>query len=274
MSTDPERFLTRLGTVTEVSMRIALWREYFTHQHPDDALRLVQHILAAQRVHHPHASPALLALARLIQEDADIVQKALLSAAIVAQDDEVVQLLSQWKPVRVAHRTQLRPPALKHDREITLGERRSWARSRDRDVLTRLLMDPDPVVIRNLLKNPRLLERDVLRIASAQPVAAEVLSEIFRSDHWCGRPSVQLALLQNPYTPPDLARSLLELLDSVGLKSLVDATQIHPALRRAARIRLAEQAGPRTVPGNPYDDAWVAELLESRVEDGQGDNDT
>ena len=130
-------------------------------------------------------------------------------------------------------------------------------------------MDPDPVVIRNLLKNPRLLERDVLRIASAQPVAAEVLSEIFRSDHWCGRPSVQLALLQNP-TPPDLARSLLELLDSVGLKSLVDATQIHPALRRAARIRLAEQAGPRTVPGNPYDDAWVAELLESRVEDGQG----
>ena len=79
---------------------------------------------------------------------------------------------------------------------------------------------------------------------------------------------------KNPYTPPDLARSLLELLDSVGLKSLVDATQIHPALRRAARIRLAEQAGPRTVPGNPYDDAWVAELLESQVEDGQGDNDT
>ena len=35
------------------------------------------------------------------------------------------------------------PLALKHDREITLGERRSWARSRDRDVLTRL-RGPDP----------------------------------------------------------------------------------------------------------------------------------
>ena len=42
-------------------------------------------------------------------------------------------------------------------------------------------MDPDPVVIRNLLKNPRLLERDVLRIASAQPVAADVISEIFEA---------------------------------------------------------------------------------------------
>ena len=40
-------------------------------------------------------------------------------------------------------------------------------------------MDPDPVVIRNLLKNPRLLERDAPSDRERTVRIAEVLSEIF-----------------------------------------------------------------------------------------------
>ena len=49
------------------------------------------------------------------------------------------------------------PPApLDRDeqRELTLGHRKSLARSMDRDVLLRLLRDPEAAVVRNLLENP------------------------------------------------------------------------------------------------------------------------
>jgi hypothetical protein len=43
-------------------------------------------------------------------------------------------------------------------RPLTLGERKSLARSWDRNVLTRLLIDPNHDVVALLLQNPRITE--------------------------------------------------------------------------------------------------------------------
>jgi len=255
-------------------MRIALWREYFSDAHPENALKTVQYIMAARRENRTHAGVAMLALGRLIQSDPALVRKALLGAAAVAQDADVLSLLTQMEPVKIAHRTQLRAPALNTDRDTTLGERRSWARSQDRDVLTRLLLDPDPGVIQNLLTNPRLLERDVLRIASAQPVSSEVLKVVFESDKWGQRKAIQAALIQNPYTPPELGRSLLELLDEVDLKSVLNARQIHSDLREGARDKLRTRRQTHNDAVQVLEDEWVSELLARRHDESGGDEGT
>ena len=62
-------------------------------------------------------------------------------------------------------------------RPLTLGERKSLARRPDRAMLDRLLHDPHPDVIRRLLRNPRLTEDDVVRLAARRPGRPEVLVE-------------------------------------------------------------------------------------------------
>jgi hypothetical protein len=53
---------------------------------------------------------------------------------------------------------------------LTLGERKSLARAPNKKrLLDKLLHDQDPTVIANLINNPRLTERDILKIASKRP---------------------------------------------------------------------------------------------------------
>ena len=52
---------------------------------------------------------------------------------------------------------------------LPLGMRKQAARTRDRDLLDRLLRDRDPSVIAQLLLNPRLREQDVITIAAMRP---------------------------------------------------------------------------------------------------------
>jgi len=63
-------------------------------------------------------------------------------------------------------------------RPLTLGERKSLARRSSRFALDRLLRDPHPDVIRNVLVNPRLTEDDVVRLAARRPAFPDVLGEI------------------------------------------------------------------------------------------------
>ena len=158
------------------------------------------------------------------------------------------------------------------EREITLGERRSWARSHDRDRLSLLLLDPDPIVIRNLLVNPKILERDVLRIASAQPSTAEVLREVYTTPRWSCRRQVQMALVQNPYTPLDIGRPLLELMDEPALREVCSAQSIAVELRAFAQARLRRQFDGETASIALSDDEWIEGLLSRRESKGRTDD--
>ena len=251
-------------------MRVALLREFLERHHPDDNLGLICFILEQKASRHQATQVALLALSRLLQEHRPLVEKKLLVAAVAAQEQTVVDLLMERRPAKEIAPAEIRIPRILPDRDITLGERRSLARSHDRDVLSRLLTDPDAGVISILLQNPRILERDVLRIASGQPNRADVLIAVFTDDRWCHRRQVQLALMQNPYTPSDVSRSLLELLDESGLREIAAARSIDPDIRIAAHKRL------RSYPmGSPIDEAavnsqWVMDLM-ARREDSSGD---
>ncbi|MDD9944998.1 MAG: hypothetical protein OXU20_28405 [Myxococcales bacterium] len=143
----------------------------------------------------------------------------------------------------------LTPPALEPEQEeaafqvpdfgagrpLALGERKSLARRRDRDLLARVLRDPHPDVIRIVLLNPTVTENDVLRLSSRRPVRAEVLREVFRSPRWIVRYPIKLALTLNPYAPLDVRLQLAPHLTTPDAERVLGGANLPHALETACR---------------------------------------
>jgi hypothetical protein len=200
---------------------------------PHEAVALLgQLIRRADRRSDPEAA-ALEGLLRAVRQLLDeAVAEALLHAA--GDDLEVQALFSTTAPAR----------NFDHDREEwidremrarTLGERRSLARTRDRDLLARLATDQDPTVVRHVLQNPLCTEREVLVAASRRPQRPDVLEEIFRSRRWSPNRRVRRALALNPYSPPSLASAALALLTAPDLREVANDLTISQDVRVQAR---------------------------------------
>jgi hypothetical protein len=119
--------------------------------------------------------------------------------------------------------------------EVPLGRKKSMARSQDFDLLKRLARELSPDIIGILLENPRVTEDMVIEIAARRPAAAEVQREIFSNYRWISRKSIQNALTQNPYTPPDIAIRLINLIDLKSLKDVARSDCLHPEVIAAAQ---------------------------------------
>jgi hypothetical protein len=85
------------------------------------------------------------------------------------------------------------------DRALSLGERKSLARTHSRDDLALIAKDPHPSVVAILLDNPHIVEADVVRIASTRPTMAEALELIANHPRWRLRVAVKRALVYNPH---------------------------------------------------------------------------
>jgi hypothetical protein len=128
-------------------------------------------------------------------------------------------------------------------RVLTLGERRALARRPSRAAFDKLLRDPHPMVVANLLGNPRLTEDDVLRMVARRPAFPEVIAEVAKHPVWPTRPRVRMAIIQNPGTPPEIAVPLVRLLIRPELREVLAAVDV-PAVVRAAASELLECRPP------------------------------
>lgn len=126
--------------------------------------------------------------------------------------------------------------------DITLGEKRSLAKGLSKDTLDRLLYDGDPVVIGNLLKNPRLTELEILKVASRRPVKQEILKVIFESEKWISRYVVKRALVLNPCTSTGIALGLLSFMHQSDLKIILSTGSLHDEIRAGAKELLTKKA--------------------------------
>jgi len=131
-----------------------------------------------------------------------------------------------------------RVPDFGKGRPLSLGERKSVARTRDRSLLMRVLRDPHPDVIGILLGNPHLTETDVVRLSAQRPIQADVLRRVCCSPRWMVRPGVRVALAKNPYLPLPLALRLVPQLGTTEQRAIVDSPELDVRLREACASAL------------------------------------
>ncbi len=132
--------------------------------------------------------------------------------------------------------------------ELPLGTRKTFARQYDRDRLDRLLRDKNPGVIRILLDNPRLTERDVITIAALRPTKAPVLEVIAGHRKWAARYSVRKALACNPACPHPIAARLMHTLRLQDLRFIAGTSSLEEYVRNEARRLLRERVNQRKKP--------------------------
>gem|GEM_PF-1283169 len=125
--------------------------------------------------------------------------------------------------------------------DISLGQRRAAARSTDRFILDRLLHDRNPLVISLLLENPKIVERDVVKIAALRPTQAEILVQISKHRRWASRYHVRKALTCNPYTPHQIARRLMATLMMQDIRMLYTMGVLPTSIRAEAERLMAER---------------------------------
>lgn len=124
---------------------------------------------------------------------------------------------------------------------LTLGQRRAMSKSFTRETLNRLLSDPDPMVIANLLNNPKVTEKEILKIASKRPNSPNILRLIARHKVWSKRYGVARAIILNPYAMPRVSIALLEAMLTQDLRLISDDKTLHPQIRLSAKELLDEK---------------------------------
>ena len=228
----------------EVGLRLEWLRDYLTHGPAREHAEELERVCEASERSDPHARETVLALALLFARSADEAFVARLRAHA-----EALHLLSLGRLLRRAPATgrSVPPPSAAavpdygRGRELTVGERKSLARAPSRRAFDKLLSDPHPLVIRQLLENPRLTEDDVVRIAARRPARPEAVQAIARSERWLKRPRVRLAILLNPGSPASVAMPLLAACTRSELVEIVHGVDTSKLLRATARELLARR---------------------------------
>ncbi len=246
--------LKRLKALPELPMRREVLGEQMLRRSPAEVLEFFQEVIAGadrRRPAHLIAKEALDAwiLAAIEQGPVYELLAEVYRLAVEAEADGVAHMLMMAQPKRGPVGPEVTPGDVDLAR-LTLGERKFMARGHDRNRLERLLLDPDPAVVHNLLRNPNVLEKDVVRLASRRPVRAEVLREVHTS-RWGTRYAIRKALVCNPYTPTELSLKLVAFLLRRDLKMVARDGTLHKLVSaEAARLAAARRASAEEKDGD------------------------
>lgn len=248
IAAEAEALQRRLAALEEGPMRARAAGRALAALEPETAARTIAELVARS----DGASPAVAAVGQaLLDPLAGFSYDWLASvyaSAIERGLEEVRGMLLAPAPRRVyADPLDKADPRLAH---LTLGHKKSLARAhRDPDLLARLAAEGEPVVVRELLRNPQLTEAFALRIASRRPCRPETLRCLWQERRWRTRPAVRRALARNPYLEPEVALKIVPSLPAGDLDDIAADGTLHPLVRAVARAvsleRRRDGAGER-----------------------------
>jgi hypothetical protein len=210
-------------------------------------------IARAQQHDDADAKLALEAITHAVREPtlAYELRQALYTSAVEQAMPAIARLFITTSPVvelPVTLKKQLGPerPLRPAGRPLTLGERKSAARTNDREKIGLLLRDPHPMVVAILLDNPHITEADVVKMASMRPAVPESLAKIAAHARWSVRHPVKRALVLNPSTPLADAIRITTTLRAAELAELSQDPSLPEPLRaHAAEVRAASLRRPQ-----------------------------
>jgi len=240
---EAERVATVLRSLPEATLRTAFLRDYLRSDDSAEVARTLDSLCAAGARAEGAAREPMLAVVMTLAGLADDPaldelgrQAAVLSLPSLGRLLRRAPELNSDEPI-------LRTPDYGAGRELSLGERKALARRPSRAAFDKLLRDPHPLVINQLLENPRLTEDDIVRVAARRPANIEAQRAIARTA-WLCRPRVRMSPIHNPGTPSAIAIPLLAACTRPELTEIRSSSECSFPLREIA----LELLGLRTVP--------------------------
>ncbi len=221
-----EQLKLRMSVLSEQKMRREIFGETLLTLPLEVQVELL-HLIAQESAHDSKATPLLVAL----QDQPDATHALTYQQVRDIYGQAHHYGYSQVQRLLLASNTPTESSATKGHPALSgtpLGMRKYLARHPNPTMLEKLLLDPDPTVIHNLLRNPRITEREVLRICSRRPNRPEVLSEVANHPRWINRYRVKLAITQNPDAPPSVTLQILPQLLTSHLERIAQMKNLPP----------------------------------------------
>ncbi len=241
---NPERFLTKLNSLPEREMRKQCFSRKLSSLEPQEIVDLFAYILreaALGRAICPVES--ILAEPKFLKNALEEKKYRLTYEAALSSELKWMSVFFTALPPKKAGPYGYDNVEETHMEHITLGQRRSMSKGWQKSTLARLLSDPDPVVITNILNNTKTTTTDVLKIASKRPNSAKILNIIAIHRRWATNYNVKKALVMNPYMLPAVSVALLSSMLGADLKKISRDKTLHPQLSLTARDMLELRAG-------------------------------
>jgi hypothetical protein len=237
-----ERLIGRLSTLSEERMRLAYLKKDLSVLEPDFIAGLLNSLYTGKLDSKGARELKALFVDPLSLQSVLGKEKFLATQKIATEMniERITPFFTNLAPVKSASKQDVREEDGKDSYE-TLGARRSLSKGSVKETLDKLLLDTDPMIVENLLNNPRIIRAQVLKIATARPARTDILLLLARHTKWGKEYGVRLALVMNPYSPPRLALALLELLNRKDQKKVAADETLHGQLRRSAFAILNEK---------------------------------
>lgn len=247
-ATSFEHLFQRLARLEEIDMRVGLLCEQLESLSDEDGVQLLHAAHRGAALGGVDAQLVFLAVGwALFEPRVEARRLELGMAARRAEQHEVADFVLPPAEEETPDDDKRRIPDLGRGRPLTLGERKSLARTHDRTLIQRVVRDPHPDVVRILLGNPSLTEHDVIRICAARPNDSNVLQAVYRSRRWVVRYRPRNAIIRNPDTPLDIALLLAPLLRRPELREAATSSELAPAVRLSCK-RILQMRSSRTLP--------------------------
>ena len=229
----------RLARLDEIDMRVGLICERLDSLSDEDSVRLLDEAHRGAALGATGAQSVFLAMGwALFEPRLSPRRSALGAAARLAELHQVADFVAPPLEDDEDVEDKRRVPDFGRGRPLTLGERKSLARTHDRSLIQRVVRDPHPDVVRILLDNPSLTEEDVVRVCAARPNHPTVLQTVYRHRRWVVRYRPRNAIVRNPDTSLDTALLLAPLLRKGELKEAATSSELAPPLRLSCKTIL------------------------------------
>ncbi|MGB8331913.1 MAG: hypothetical protein WCE62_17435 [Polyangiales bacterium] len=238
-------FFQRLARLDEIDMRMGLICERLESLPDEEAAQLLHEAHHGASLGEADAQRVFLAAGWALFEPRLASRRAEIGAtARRAQLHHVADFVTPQSNESAPIEDQRRIPDLGRGRPLSLGERKSLARTHDRSLIQRVVRDPHPDVVRILLDNPSLTEIDVVRVCAVRPNDPQVLQSVYRHRRWVVRYRPRNAIVRNPHTPLDTALLLAPLLQKAQLEEAASSSELAPALRLSCKAIAAMRVTP------------------------------
>lgn len=103
-----------------------------------------------------------------------------------------------------------------------------------------LIMDPSKMIASCVLRNPRLLPKEVEDFARNPQLGVHIIRALSSNSRWARSYQLKVALVSNPKSPPDVSLKWLRYLQVTDLKKIARSKQIPEVVAIGARKRLSD----------------------------------